>query len=76
MFYIFKHISNLFLFIGVYDRAISETEGEVGCPFNRLSPLLLCSITVRSKAALLIWLSDFACFGVSFCTVFTFNVCI
>ena len=33
-------------------------------------------ITDRSKAVLLIWFSVFACFSVSFCTVFTFCVSI
>ena len=31
-------------------------------------------ITDRSKAVLLIWFSVFDCFGVSFCTVFTYFV--
>ena len=30
----------------------------------------------RSKAVLLVWFSVFACFGVSFCAVFGFCVCV
>ena len=41
---------------------------------NCLSPQVIFYITDRSKAVLLIWFSVFACFGVSFCTVFTLCV--
>ena len=43
-------------------------------PFNRFKHPVMFYITDRSKAVLLIWFSVFACFGVSFCTVFTFYV--
>ena len=53
---------------------MSIMEGEVGYTLNRFKPPVLFDITDRSKAVLLIWLSVFACFGVSFCTCFTFYV--
>ena len=46
----------------------------VGSALNRFKPTSKIYITDHSKAALLIWLSVFACFGGSFCTVFTFCV--
>ena len=49
----------------------SEPEGDVGRLLNRLKPPLVFYITDCSKAGLLIWFPVFACFGVSFCTVFT-----
>ena len=51
----------------------SEAEVEVGCLLDRLKhppP----SNTDRSNALPLIWFFVFACFGVSFCTVYTFSV--
>ena len=50
----------------------SEAGGDVGRRFNQF--LVILYITDRSKPVLLIWLSVFADFGVSFCTVFTFCV--
>ena len=47
----------------------SEAEGEFGRPFGLI---LLFYITDHSKAVLLICFSLFACFGISFCTYFTF----
>ena len=37
-----------------------------------LNPTVIFYITDPSKALLLIWFSVFDCFGVSFCTVFSF----
>ena len=47
--------------------------GEVGIPLNGFKPArnILYFITERSNAVFLIWFSAFACFGVSFCPVFT-----
>ena len=69
MFYIFKHIVHIFLFINVYGRAILEAEAKVRYLLNRFKPQVIIYITVHSKAVLLIWFSVFACLGVSFCTV-------
>ena len=54
----------------------SEAEGEVWRLLNRLKPPVIFEITGSSKAllVLLILFSVFACFGVNFCTVFTFCV--
>ena len=44
-------------------------------PLNRFKPTpVVFIISDRSKAVLLISSSVFACFGVSFCTVYTFCV--
>ena len=58
----------------MYERAISEAEGEVGYPLNWFKPQVIFYITDHSKAVLLIWFFVVAYFGVSFCTVFTFYV--
>ena len=42
--------------------------------FSVLKPPVTFYISGRSKAVLLVWFSVFACFGVIFCTVFTFFV--
>ena len=52
----------------------SEVEGEVGIPLSQIKSPVIFYVTGRSKAVLLIWLFMFTCFGVSFCTVFTFYV--
>ena len=51
-----------------------KLRARFGYPLNWFKPPVILYITERSKAILLIWLSVFACFGVSFCTVFTFNL--
>ena len=53
----------------------SETGGEVGAVKSiEAQPPVIFYITDHSKAVLLIWFSVLACFGVSYCTVFTFFV--
>ena len=71
----------IFLFINVYNCTNTEVEGEVGIPFKRLSTQVIFYITDlisyiidRSKAVLRIRFYVLACFGVSFCTLFTFCV--
>ena len=49
-------------------------EDEVRYPLNLFKPPLLFYGTDCSKAVILIWLSVFSCFDVSFRTVFTFYV--
>ena len=51
-----------------------EAEGGVGYSLNWFKPPVIFHITDRSDVVLLIWFSVFACFGVSFCTVFSFCV--
>ena len=46
--------------------------GAVASDFVRLKTPVVFYIIDRSKAVLLIWYSVFACFCVSFCTVFSF----
>ena len=58
----------------MYERAISEAEGEVGYTLNWFKPQVIVYITDHSKAVLPIWFFVFAYFGVNFCTVFTFYV--
>ena len=52
----------------------SEAEGEVARLLNQVKPPVIFHITDHSEAVLLIWFSVLACFGISFCTVFTFCV--
>ena len=55
-------------------RTTSEADGEVGRLLNRFKPPSNSLYNDGSKAVLLICLSEFACFCVSFCTVVTFCV--
>ena len=65
-----KVISLQYIFQVLYVLCFSRPIHQVSV-YRTIGPLV---ITDRSKAVLFVWFSLFSCFGVSFCTVFTFCV--